>query len=275
MIIDIRGVKMLRTIKAVYKKNRKSMLRAYPISFIAQRILSSLFALLTPIILYYFVFKENLDSEFINSKTNYLSFISLGYGAYAISIATLMNVGRAIISEIREGTIDSFLLTPSSRLGYFLGTFIEQFVGSIVEYFLVFIFSFFLGARYHLENVLGMTFGVIFISFISFSMSIILSNIMIYTRDTFICQNTLFLLLIFFSGVSFPVSYLPKWLQILSNLIPLTHAINILRDVTSGTIDALTIESIGIAIFEGMIYFFLGYKWFERLEKILIEEAFS
>lgn len=266
---------MLNTIKAVYKKNRNSMLRAYPISFIAQRILSSVFALITPMILYYFVFNGNLGSEFIREKQDYLSFISLGYGAYAVSIATLMNVGRGLISEIREGTIDSFLVSPCSRLGYFLGTFVEQLGRSIIEFLLVFIFSIVLGARYHFENILGMFLVVFFISFISFSMTIVLSNIMIYTRDTFISQNTLFILLVFLSGVSFPISYFPKALQIFSNLIPLTHAINVLRDVSNGNLGISTLLSIIIAIFEGGIYFFLGYKWFEILEKRLIEEAFS
>ena len=98
---------------------------------------------------------------------------------------------------------------------------------------------------------------------------------MIYTRDTFISQNTLFILLVFLTGVSFPSYYLPKWLQIFSNLIPLTHATNVLRAVANGNINNSTWLSVGIAIFEGAIYFFIGYKWFKTLEKKLIEEAFS
>lgn len=266
---------MLKTIQSVYKKNRSTMLRAYPLSFIMQRILSSAFALLTPVILYYFVFDRRLGTEFYDTRQDYLSYIALGYGAYAVSVATLMNVGRSIISEIREGTIDSFLLSPASRLGYFLGVFIEQIGRSMIEFGLIFIFSIVLGVRYHFENIIGMILVVLFISLISFSMTIILSNIMIYTRDTFISQNTLFILLVFLTGVSFPSYYLPKWLQIFSNLIPLTHATNVLRAVANGNINNSTWLSVGIAIFEGAIYFFLGYKWFKTLEKKLIEEAFS
>lgn len=268
---------MLNIVKSVYKKNRISILRAYPVSFILQRVLSSVFALLTPVLLYYFVFNGKIGDEFTDgtSGMNYLLFISLGYGAYAVSIATLMNVGRSLILEIREGTIDSFLISPASRLGYFLGTFIEQLGRSIIEFFLVIIFSAFLGVRYNFEDIIGMFLLVFFIAVVSFSMTLILSNIMVYTRDTFISQNTLFIILSFLSGVSFPVTYLPKQLQFFSNLIPLTHAINVLRDVLVGNIGTSTLFSIILAIIEGVIIFYLGYKWFEKLERKLIEEVFS
>ena len=278
MITRIVGaIKMLNIIRSVYKKNRISMLRAYPISFILQRVLSSIFALLTPVLLYYFVFDEKIGNEFTNKVTgmNYLVFVSLGYGAYAVSIATLMNVGRSLISEIREGTIDSFLLSPASRLGYFIGTFIEQLGRSIIEFFLVIIFSVFLGIRYNIENIFSMVLLVFFIAIVSFSMTLILSNIMVYTRDTFISQNTLFIILNFLSGVSFPITYLPKQLQFFSNLIPLTHAINVLRDVSTGNIGTSTVFSGILAVIEGVIIFYLGFRWFEKLERKLIEEVFS
>lgn len=278
MIIRIGvSIEMLNIIKSVYKKNRISMLRAYPISFILQRVLSSIFALLTPVLLYYLVFNGKIGNEFSNkaSGMNYLLFVSLGYGAYAVSIATLMNVGRSLILEIREGTIDSFLLSPASRLGYFLGTFVEQLGRSIIEFFLVIIFSVFLGVRYNFENIISMFLLVFFIAIVSFSMTLILSNIMVYTRDTFISQNTLFIILSFLSGVSFPVTYLPKQLQFFSNLIPLTHAINVLRDVSTGNIGTSTVFSSILAIIEGVIIFYLGYRWFEKLERKLIEEVFS
>ncbi|MGT2751191.1 ABC transporter permease [Streptococcus orisasini] len=268
---------MLNIIKSVYKKNRVSMLRAYPISFILQRVLSSIFALLTPVLLYYFVFNGKTENEFTDgtSGMNYLLFVSLGYGAYAVSIATLMNVGRSLISEIREGTIDSFLISPASRLGYFLGTFVEQLGRSFIEFFLVIVFSVFLGVKYNFENVIGMFLSVFLIAMVSFSMALILSNIMVYTRDTFISQNTLFIILSFLSGVSFPVTYLPKQLQFFSNLIPLTHALNVLRDVLTGNMGKSTVFSSILAIIEGLAIFYLGYIWFEKLEKKLIEEVFS
>ena len=80
MIIRIGvSIEMLNIIKSVYKKNRISMLRAYPISFILQRVLSSIFALLTPVLLYYLVFNGKIGNEFSNkaSGMNYLLFVSL------------------------------------------------------------------------------------------------------------------------------------------------------------------------------------------------------
>jgi len=80
MIIRIGvSIEMLNIIKSVYKKNRVSMLRAYPISFILQRVLSSIFALLTPVLLYYFVFNQMQLGLFHNIFIAIIVYISFWY----------------------------------------------------------------------------------------------------------------------------------------------------------------------------------------------------
>lgn len=266
---------MFLTIFSTYKRNRRIQLRAYPISFMFQRMVGAMLSLLLPVLLYYFVFDKNLSNDF-NSQTNgmnYLFYACLGYCAYSITIATLMNVGRAFILEIREETIDSFLVSPASRIGYFLGVYLEQIGRSLIEFSVIFVFSLFLGMPFEFASIPVMVFSIFLLSVVSFSMSILLSSVMIFTRDTFITQNTLFILLTVLSGITFPVKYLPNSIQIIINLIPLTHAINIFRSIIY--LKEVPIQSVYIVAIESTIYLLTGYYWFKNIEKKLIEEVLS
>ncbi len=96
---------------------------------------------------------------------------------------------------------------------------------------------------------------------------------MVFTRDTFITQNTLFIIITVVAGVAFPVSYLPSIVQIVSYLIPLTSAISIVRLLVSYQTIPLMLWL--IMSVESIIYFYIGYFWFRKVEKKLIEEVLS
>ncbi|MGZ7236487.1 ABC transporter permease, partial [Streptococcus pyogenes] len=65
--------------------------------------------------------------------------------------------------------------------------------------------------------------GIIYVSLISFCMGVLLSNIMLWLRDTFLSQNTLFVVIFLLSGVTFPRNILPMPLSFIGEFIPLTH----------------------------------------------------
>lgn len=275
MIMTKKIQNILTTTISTYKRNRKIQLRAYPISFMFQRILGALLSLLMPVILYYYVFDKNMSNSYFSkvSNMNYLLYVGLGYCSYSISIATLMNVGRAFILEIREETINSFLLSPASRIGYFIGVYLEQLGRSFVEFFVIFIFGILIGMPFNIKELLFVIIAVAILSLVSFSMAILLSTIMVFTRDTFITQNTLFILLTILSGISFPITYFPRIISSLCNLIPLTYAITIFRNLVYKQI--LFWDNFFIMFIESLLYLMIGYWGFRKLEKRLIEEVLS
>lgn len=65
-----------------------------------------------------------------------------------------------------------------------------------------------------------------------FSLSMVLGAIMLYTRDTYISQNTLFTGMLLLCGITFPIEYLPYPLKILAELIPVTEISNLIRGAT-------------------------------------------
>lgn len=274
----IRKNNIFNICKAVYKKNRVTTLRAYPYSFMISRITGGIFAIILPMLLYHYVFNDTVTSSFMEyvGSSNYLTYIVLGQTRNVLSFATLMNVGRCLISEIREGTIDNFLLSPASRIGYYLGVYTEQLGRSILEYLILMTFGWCLGMRIPLDKIFVLVVIFITVSFAFFSVSITVSTIIVYTRDTYLVQNTMFLLMDCICGVIFPIEYLPKFVQLISDFFPLTIMLKIFRNIillNSSLYECryLFLQLIILSVF----YIVFGYFGFKKMEKKLIEEVFA
>lgn len=67
------------------------------------------------------MFDGKTESHFLkySNGIDYISFVVLGAGLYTYSISVIMNVGRSLMLENIEGTLESILVSPCSRLGYF------------------------------------------------------------------------------------------------------------------------------------------------------------
>lgn len=260
---------------AVYKKNRKTVLHAYPWSFILSRIIGGIFAIIFPLIMYYFVFDKEVSIKFLNYTDNadYITYIVLGQSMNILCFATLMNVGRCLITEIREGTLDTFLLSTASRIQYYIGTYIEQLGRSCMEYAVLLIFGLVIGLKLEMNQLL--TYITIFLiaSISFFSFSIFVSTLMVYTRDTYLIQNTLILVMECICGVAFPVTFLPNMVQVLANLFPLTPILKIFRACMLLNQSIFTCETWLIqTLILSVMYFTIGYYGFHKLERKLIEE---
>lgn len=269
---------MIQQILATYVKNRQICIRAYPVSLIVQRIVDGVVSVCFPAFIYFFLFKRDVSTTFITytGTDDYLSYIVLGNCCDVLSVAILMNVGRCMISEIREGTLEPFLISPASRIAYFVGCYMEQFRRAILEFVVVLLIGMLFGTRISIYKVPLLIFFILFISTACFTVSILLSTIMVFTRDTYITQNTLFLLVNFLSGVNFPTEYLPKILQIVGNMYPITPLLRAFRLCVLGgeNLNHVLFLLLQAAVLS-IVYFFIGYLWFRKLERKLVEQVLA
>lgn len=269
---------MFNTIIAVYKKNRQTNKRAYPWSFIMQRIIEGILSICFPVFIYYYIFHMNTSDLFLKytNTSDYITYIVLGEGLYIIAFATLMNVGRCMIMEIREGTLDTFLLSPASRIGYFIGTYCEQFFRSIFEFIIIILTGFLFGAKIPIDKLPLLIFLLITVSLSCFSLAILISSIMVFTRDTYLTQNTIITVIGLVSGVLFPIQILPLYLQFIGFMLPITYGLIIFRNcIIAGEPLAHNMFSLLIMFILSVLYLIIGYVFFKKLEHRLIEEIYS
>jgi ABC-2 type transport system permease protein len=176
---------------------------------------------------------------------------------------------------MREGTLDSLLISPVNYMGYLSGNMLEQTMITAGELLTAMIITIPFGLRFSNIN-LASTLLCIAITLISlFGMAIILSGIMIYFKDTYLSQNTVFSVIYLTTGVLFPIQYLPKWVQTISSCIPVTYSLRILRssvltglDIASQSRDFISLAALSI------IYFAVGVLLINRILRKAPERQF-
>ncbi|HFQ7505600.1 TPA: ABC transporter permease [Streptococcus agalactiae] len=257
-------------ITSIIKRNWTMYKRYFPILLFFNRIVDSILEFLGFWLLANYLFNNSI----ITSQTaidDYFTYASIGLLFYNLSVATLMNVGRSLMIEGREGTLESLLIAPVKIEYYYIGIFIEQLIRSFLEFIISFLFAILFGAKL-LDIPLHIWFVFyIYVSFVSFCMSVCLSNVMLYLRDTFITQNTVFITIFLISGITFPKEILPRLIQLLGNLIPLTQTVDLFRNLYSEVkpsfIDNLAFYS---SILSSLFYFYLGIYLYKKIEQKIV-----
>ena len=213
---------------------------------------------------------NNEFSEYVNGA-DYITYIVLGSALNVLAVATLMNIGRALITELREGTLEMLLLSPAPRSEYFLGCLLEQTTRAFLEFGTVLIVGGLFGAKlsYFLSARALITILLAILSF--FCMGILLSSVMLYTRDTYLTQNTLFVTMSLVCGITYPIQYLPDWVQNVAQIFPLTPAVTLFRNVVIGHENLISnhLLIIQILVLSG-IYLVLGMIWYQSMERKLV-----
>ncbi|QQE77107.1 ABC transporter permease [Alicyclobacillus sp. SO9] len=229
---------MWQVAKATIVRNHISNQRAYPWTFSLGHIVGGIYLVLVSFFSYHYLIHGQLNARFAKyaGSHDYLSFAIIGGLLGTLSISMLMNVSRALITELREGTLEVLLLSPARKSGYFLGTTIQQMYRIGLEFIPVMILGLFLGLRLTHANWMSVFPALLLYLFACFAMALVLGAVMVSTRDTYIVQNTLFAMTALVCGFQFPTQYLPAPLQWLGQIFPLTQSLQLLRDsVLSGT----------------------------------------
>lgn len=265
----------LRTMNATFKRNFIIQLRAYPKDFFIGNLLSGLYTSVSAFFMYSLFFKGNMKSSFAEyaGTSDYMSFVIVGMASYLYVVRTNLNVSRSLITELREGTLESLMIAPFKRVQYFLGNMLQQVVTTSGEIILTMIIAIPFGLRFSNANVPGLIIAIIAALISFFSISMLLACVMLYTRDTYISQNTLFALMFLLCGITFPYQYLPSAVQLLARLIPVTDAVILIRSFAlQGAALSEQLGRIAYVLVISLIYCAIGFKLMKKVEYIALEK---
>ena len=87
------------------------------------------------------------------------------------------------------------------------------------------------------------------------------------TRNVMFVNNTVYFLLLLFSGANVPLADLPGWIRALSSFLPLSHGIAAARMIigdtgSTGAAGMLMLQEVLV----GLLYLALGYILFRSFE---------
>lgn len=203
----------------------------------------------------------------------YFPFVLIG-----IAFSTFLGVGlgtsaSAIRQEQMLGTLEAMLITPTRASAITIYLSLWNFIFSsfnILIYLVIGRFVF--GIKFSVSQPL-LILLILFLSILSFSSLGIISSsfVMIFKRGNpvnWIVSSSFDLL----GGIYYPIAILPEPLQIISHLLPITHALKALRGVllagysfSQVKIEILALLAFAVILFPLAILFFeYALKWAKK-----------
>jgi ABC-2 type transport system permease protein len=137
----------------------------------------------------------------------------------------------AFLRERSQGTLERLMASPLRRTEIVLGYMVAFTVLALIQSVEVLAFS--LGVlRIHNSGSVALIFGIeILLAVMAVNLGILLS---MFARTEFQAVQFIPIVVVpqlLLSGVIFPISSEPGWLQVVSGVLPLTYAVSALRDV--------------------------------------------
>jgi len=160
----------------------------------------------------------------------YIDFMAPGILAQSVLFIAIF-YGIAIIWERDLGIIHKFLATPTPRSALVLGKALSAAERGLVQAVIVYVLAFGLGV--HLSwNIVSLLLVVVVIILGSalFSTFSLIIACLVKTRERFMGIGQILTMPLFFaSNAIYPISIMPKWLQVVSQINPLTYETDALR----------------------------------------------
>lgn len=163
---------------------------------------------------------------------SYLDFIAPGILAQSILFIAIF-YGIALIWERDMGILHKILVSPAPRAVLVIGRAIAAGVRGLSQIFIIYLLSFFLGVnlRWDLLAFIGVMAMVMLGGAIFSTFSLIIASI-VKKRERFMGIGQVLTMPLFFaSNALYPIAMMPKWLQVVSILNPLTYQVNALRSL--------------------------------------------
>lgn len=160
----------------------------------------------------------------------YLDYIAPGILAQSILFISIF-FGIALIWERDMGVLHKILVSPTPRSILVIGRAIAAGIRGISQIFIIYFLSFLLGVhlRWDLLAFIGVVATVMLGGAIFSTFSLIIASI-VKKRERFMGIGQVLTMPLFFaSNALYPIEMMPRWLQIVSYLNPLSYQVDALR----------------------------------------------
>lgn len=162
---------------------------------------------------------------------DYLAFVLLGTAFYGLASGALEDGGNAIYEEESSGTWDLLSLAPFNRFVWMFSKTLASLVTGFIDFFAVLLLGALL-VRFvptpHGLLVAGA--GIVLTLLALQGFGFVMAALGLVWKQPYAVAFILSPVLILLSGMMFPTSILPSWLQPFSMALPLTHGLQIVRD---------------------------------------------
>jgi ABC-2 type transport system permease protein len=221
-----------------------------------------LLALLTYKIIY------DISGQTTIDKPQVMGFLVTGILATQAWQATVWGAGSALQNEMWSGTIGSILMAPGSSTAVILGHTFGNFLMTAPSLLIAFLAGELMGAEYDLSHPLaiGIALAAVYLSCVC--VGLCFSGLFILSRNANAFANFLQEPIHLLGGFFISRALFPDWVQRISDLIPLAHAVDALRKAAleGSSLSGIGSELLATAITSG-VFATIGVWSLARLDR--------
>ncbi len=231
-----------------------------PVTYAASKIIMPLTQML------FFVF---LGSYATNS--NNVDFYVIGNAVQIAAVSGIFGVTMSVGGDRWAGTLPYLFGTPANRVMLFFGRAFMHVIDGAIGVVIAFLWGVtLLGLDLSHTNLPALGLTIIVTTFSTCALGLLMGCLSLITSNVMFVNNTVYFLLLIFSGANLAINKLPAWMQALSNILPLTRGIAAARALVAGRglaeIGPMLLTELGIGFIYGILGYFM-FHWFEIVAK--------
>ncbi len=194
----------------------------------------------------------------------YIDFLLPGVICMSVMSTCLFSIGMVVVAYREKGKLRRLAVTPLPKSIFIAGQMLQRYFIVLIQTFLLigiglFVFDVKMAGSI-VDFIAALTVGML--AFIA--LGFFIASIAKTSETASGIANTLFLPMIFLSGVYFSVEGMPKFLKPLVELLPLTHLVRAVRAIfTNGLTFADVLPQMGILSLWMIVLFAVSSKLFK------------
>lgn len=227
-----------------------------PMTYLASKVIGPLAYML------FFVFL----GQYATGEGN-TSFYVVGNAVQMVAFSGIYGVTMSISGDRWDGTLPYLFGSPANRLVLFFGRAFMHVIDGAFGVVLSFMWGvLLLGLDLSHANLSALAAVVLVTAFSTCGLGLLFGALSLVTRNVMFVNNTVFFLLLFFSGANVPLASLPDWMRAISYALPLTRGIAAARQIVDGAGLGQVAGLLGVEALFGVLYIGIGFgmfRWFE------------
>ena len=196
-------------------------------------------------------------------------FYVVGNAMQIASVSGIFGVTMSIGNDRWLGTLPYVFGSPANRVTLFFGRAFMHIINGAIGVVIAFMWGvLLLGLDLSTTNLPALGLTILVTTFSTCALGLLMGCLSLITANVMFVNNTVYFLLLIFSGANIAIDKLAPWMQVISNILPLTRGIAASRALVAGAdlhaVAPLLWQEVGI----GVIYGIVGYILFAAFEVI-------
>ncbi len=208
----------------------------------------------------------------LTAMPHFLSFVTIGFAFNGFIFSASFGGAHALRGDQEHGTLELVFVTPSNKLMWLLGKIMGNLAFSLVNFSVILllgslIFGFQATAQ---PNVLLAALFVLLTIIAMTSFGFVFAGVCFIAKRERELSQVLWTMMVFLSGLAFPIEVLPEWGQIIAWALPITHGVQATRWALLlgiGFSDPAVLNALGMLVLQIAILLPIGIALYARLER--------